>query len=315
MVDSSQPWSTVKLSVMNDISLPDIWRLPLRSQREGGVPHDEQVEHCLSKGLSAVGWGVRKSGDLEEVLTQVEALYNRLGRQTVERFANAPIGSLIWTMHTDGTYRIGELVGPWRYDDSSEAERLDCHQVRETYWAPAKLLSSEVPGAVVRCFSQRGSSFSRIHDESARAYSHRLFDKLLKRRERVLAPRPDEVLRSLLDPFDVEDLVFVYMQAERNFLVLPGSRRTDSAAYEYVLIHRITHEQAVVQIKTGLSIVDLDQLVRAAGTQHKAFAFSTTGSYSGVASNVELLSSESLLAFMQTSPEFLPPRVKGWLTR
>ncbi|HYI00312.1 hypothetical protein [Hyalangium sp.] len=300
---------------MTDFSLPDIWRLPLRSQKEGGVPHDEQVEHCLTLGLSAVGWGVRKSDALEEVLARVEAEYDRRGRQTVERFANAPMGSLVWTLHTDGTYRIGELVGPWRYDDSSTAERLDCHQVRETRWARAKLLSSEVPGAVVRCFSQRGSSFSRIHDENARAYSHRLFDKLLARPERVPAPTPAEILRSHLDPFDVEDLVFVYLQVKRDFLVLPGSRRTDSAAYEYVLIHRTTHEQAVVQIKTGSSTVDLDRLAKAAGSHHQAFAFSTTGRYAGPASRVELLSSESLLAFMKASPEFLPPRVKGWLTR
>jgi hypothetical protein len=131
----------------------------------------------------------------------------------------------------------------------------------------------------------------------------------------VSAPIYDEVLRSLLDPFDVEDLVFVYMQVKRDFLVLPGSRRTDSAAYEYVLVHRTTYEQAVVQVKTGLSTVDLDQLARAAGRNHKAFAFSTTGSYSGTASNVEILAFGSLLAFMKECPGFLPPRVKGWLTR
>ena len=100
---------------MTTSDLPDIYRLPLRSQKEGGVPHDEQVEHCLRNGLSALGWGV-DGGSLEEVLKQIEATYDRRGAQTVERFANAPTGSLIWTLHTDGTYRVGELTGQWRYD-------------------------------------------------------------------------------------------------------------------------------------------------------------------------------------------------------
>ena len=299
---------------MSASNLPDIYRLPLRSQKEGGVPHDQQVEHCLRNGISAVGWGV-EGGGLEEVLTQIEETYDRRGRQTVERFANAPTGSLIWTLHTDGTYRVGELAGPWRYDASAEAERLDCHQVRDTRWAPKRLLSSEIPGAVVRSFSQRGSSFSRIHDEAAQRYSHRLYDSLLGRGERVIAPSPEEVLVSLLAPFDVEDLVFVYMQVERGYLVLPGSRRTDTAAYEYVLLHPGTREQAVVQVKTGSSAVDLEQLKKAAGSDHRAYAFSTTGSYTGSGSGVELISSERLLEFMSERPEVLPPRVKGWLGR
>jgi hypothetical protein len=296
------------------MNLPDIYRLPLRSQKEGGVPHTEQVEHCLRNGISALGWGVTGS-KLEEVLAQIEATYDRRGRLTVERFASTPAGSLIWTLHTDGTYRVGELVGAWKYDASPEAERLDCHQVRETRWAPVSLLSSEVPGAVVRCFSQRGSSFSRIHDAVARTYSHRLYDRLLQRPERIPSPTPDEVLQSLLDPYDVEDLVFVYMQVELGYLVLPGSRRTDSAAYEYVLLHPKTRQQAVVQIKTGSSVVDLDQLAKATANRHKAFAFSTTGSYTGRTSNVELLSSHGLLSFMRARPEVLPPRVRAWFER
>ena len=69
---------------MTTSDLPDIYliyRLPLRSQKEGGVPHDEQVEHCLHNGLSALGWGV-EGGSLEEVLKQIEATYDRRGAQT-----------------------------------------------------------------------------------------------------------------------------------------------------------------------------------------------------------------------------------------
>lgn len=177
------------------------------------------------------------------------------------------------------------------------------------------LLNSEVPGAVVRSFSMQGSSFNRIHDAGARAYSYRLYDKLMGRPERVASPKPEEVLCSLLDPFDVEDLVFVYLQVVRGLLVLPGSRRTDTAAYEYVLVDREGKEQTIVQVKTGDSAVDLEQLRSAAGETHRAIAYSTSGAYAGSAPEVEKLTNKQLLEFMATHPKILPPRARAWLGR
>ena len=128
------------------------------------------------------------------------------------------------------------------------------------------------------------------------------------------APSPTDILKDLLDPFDVEDLVFVYLQCERGYLVLPASRRTNTAAYEYVLVNPDTRQQAIVQIRTGDAPVPLDELLSGANTIHKAFAYSARGLYDGdQEGRVERLTDDELLRFALERPYALPPRVYEWL--
>jgi hypothetical protein len=294
--------------------LPDIWRLALRSGR-GDMEHrhTEQVEHCRSRGLAALGWGVRRKGSRDVVLQQIQEEYPGTPRHTVQRFMDAQDGSLIWTLHTDGTYCIGKFVGPWYYDDTSAAADLDCYQVRPVEWAPTKLDVSQVPGAVIRAFSGRGSSFSRIHDPGARRYSHFRFEVLMGRTTRVPSSTPEEVLQSLLHPWDVEDLVALYLQVVRKFLILPASRQTGTAGYEYVLIDLNSRRQVIVQVKTGDSSVDLVRLASAAGSERLAIAFSTRGLYKGQDSRVEKLTNQEILKFMEDYRSILPDKIRGWL--
>jgi hypothetical protein len=168
---------------------------------------------------------------------------------------------------------------------------------------------------VVRAFSRRGSAFERIRNQPAADYSRALLDGLLGRAVTPFAPDPAVVLRDLRDPFDVEDLVYVYLQAMRDWLVLPVSRRAGTAAYEYELVHRDTQQLAIVQVKTGDQPVPIDQLARIVGETHVAFAYSTRGNYEGSATNVTRITDDELLDFAVNRPHQLPPRVREWFTR
>lgn len=299
--------------------LPQLWRLALRSGRhdmEGR--HTEQVDYCLSKGIAALGWEAENDGTPQDALRQIEKQHDRKGRQTVGRFINAPNQSLIWTLHTDGTYHLGEITRPWRYDDSPRAHELDSVQVREVSWADKRFDSSEVPGGVIRRFSQRGSAFSRIHDAAAARYSRQVFDKLAGRPRVLRRPNVEEVLTSLLDPWDVEDRIAIYLQASRGLLVFPASRQTSTSAYEYVLMDPKSGRHVIVQVKTGESSVDVARLASAArGDERTAIAFSTTGRYDGEDDAVEKLSGKEILSFLgkqrTEKVSLLPPRVRLWL--
>lgn len=303
-----------------DDKLPAIYRLPLRSAR-GDVDFLEQVEHCLSKRLAGVGWGLdgKPPRSIDEVVARLRAddrpHWHSSGANTVARFAAAPNGSLVWTRHPDGTWAIGELSGSCRPDYTKAAVRVDVYHVRSTRWAPRRVYAEEAPGAVVRAFSGRGSSFSRIHDEVARTYSHRLFSELIGRAIDLPAPSPEDVLHNLLEPYDVEDLVFAYLQVERGYVVLPASRRTDNPTYEYALIKRETGMLTPVSIKSGSVSVDVGMLASTAESAGYAFAYSTGGHYHGDDRGlVERISDDELLAFALSSPKLLPPRVRRWLS-
>ena len=231
------------------------------------------------------------------------------------RFAAAPNGSFVWTRDVDGTYLVGQLRGGWEYDASAEAATADVRHIRPVAWAPKRLLGSEVPGGVVRAFSRRGSSFDRIRDSHAALFTQLLYADLVGLEPPNVSWASSDVLQSLLDPIDVEDLVFVYLQADRGLLVLPASRRADTAAYEYELIDRETGDLAIVQVKAGSSSVDLAALASAASSHGRAFAYSTSDAYTGSGEAVERLTEAALLEFVEANPHLLPPRVRRWFSR
>ena len=224
--------------------MASLWRAPLRSRKDG-VDHHAQIDHCLAAGVFGIGWPVHPSPSTpEEALEAARTQWSHDpgAERALRRLLSAADGDIVWTQGLDRHYLVGEVAGPWRYDNSPAAERVDAHQLRDVRWAPEPLLDAEVPGAVIRAFSRQGSAFERIHNEPALDFSRALLDEAFERPVTPFAPPPDVVLRDLLEPFDVEDLVFVFLQAKQGWLVLPASRRAGTAAYEYELVHRTTGE-------------------------------------------------------------------------
>jgi hypothetical protein len=62
---------------------------------------------------------------------------------------------------------------------------------------------------------------------------------------------------------------------------LPASRRRDTPTYEYALVNRQSGQLAIVQVKTGRTLVDVALLVRAAGKNRLPYAYATSGNNVG----------------------------------
>ena len=239
----------------------------------------------------------------------------------VRRFATeAKPGDFVWTRDTSGHYLLCRITGPYRYDNSKAAKAVDVHQVRSAEWAPKPLNDLDVPGGVIRCFIGVGTSFSRISDENARRITGWLWEKLHGRLLPPLGITPYDVLTSHLDPYDVEDLVYVWLQIAKNYAVLPKARQRDMPAYEWTMIHRKTGRPAIAQVKTGSTPVDLTQLAQAAkhNPDMDTFAYATSECYEGDRSLVtEVIQAKQLLNFANRHADLLPPRARTWfeLTR
>jgi hypothetical protein len=298
---------------------PMLWRTKLRSTLEG-IDHAAQVAHCVDGGLIGIGWRMDDLGPdttLDEACRRIEDTpgWGSKPAQTVRRFgAQASIGDWVWTRDTHGRYLLCRITGPYRYDGSDAARRVDVHQVRDAVWAPRPLNDLEVPGGVIRCFIGVGSSFSRIGDQSARELTPYLWEKLHGRPAPELRITPAEVLTSHLDPYDVEDLVYVWLQVARGYVALPRARQRDTPAYEWTMIHRETGRRGIVQIKTGSDHVDLQALADArADDQTDTFAFATCDAYNGDRRVVnEIIQQSDLLIFAAKHPGLLPTRVRTW---
>jgi hypothetical protein len=157
-------------------------------------------------------------------------------------------------------------------------------------------------------------SFSRINDEGARLLTPYLWDKLHGRPLPKLDLTPREVLTSHLDPYDVEDLVYVWLQVERGFVALPRARQRDTPAYEWSMLHRHTRRRGIAQIKTGSTPVDLTELGAAVTDETTdTYAYATSGAYVGdTAAVTHVIQDADLLEFVAQHPDLLPARVRTW---
>lgn len=298
---------------------PTIWRTKLRSLKPG-VDHAEQVAHNLDGNLVGIGWGIDELPSrtpLDEVLAAIEGYgegYGTRAMWTVRRFGRyAQNGDFIWTRDLHGHFRLGRIAGRYRYVNNAKAQRTDTHQVRRCEWAPRPLGDLEVPGAIIRGFSGTSTSFDQLHNEGARRYTSWIWERLHGREPARVEFTPAEILAQL-EPYDLEDLIYTWMQLRGGYLALPRARRTDTPAYEWTMLHRRTHVPAIVQVKSGDQGVDLDDLAAAApDEQTTLFAYSAAEIYSGSPPrDVKCIKTKQLLTLVERHPEILPPRVKTW---
>jgi hypothetical protein len=256
-----------------------------------------------------MGWGV--GGQDVDWPTYSHLAREKYGavNSSVRRLHDLPDGALVWLRDTRGAYYLAQVTGPWMYASGTDAERHDIHNVR-----PASIVAcgveSLVPGKVLNSFIPN-RTLQAIRDDPARRGSAAQYSQLTGQPS-LWKPTYEELLTSFLSASDLEDLVAAYLQQHEGYMVLPATRRRDTPAYEYVLVHPDGH-QAVVQVKGGWSVVPRDAGSLPTELVEHVYVFSPTESYGpDPAPNVETIQSRDLLAFMHSPQSCLPPMVKYW---
>ena len=112
--------------------------------RDRDAPHGAGAEHGVDHGLVGIG---DAHGDKAD--------------RMLRRFAELPDGVFVWTRVADGTYRLGRIAGPWRYDDSPAARAVGIHHVRPAEWLDRPFGEHEVPPAVAATFAAAAGTSSR----------------------------------------------------------------------------------------------------------------------------------------------------------
>jgi hypothetical protein len=169
----------------------------------------------------------------------------------------------------------------------------------------------EVPGAVVRSYSNRGRAFQHVSDAGAAWYSAYLFAEKAGKALPEWRPSLMQVIDSLLGPFDVQDLIAAYLQVEHGYIALPARQVDSTLAYEYVLRHPSDGHLAVAQVKTGAQPVETDTLPTA-DEDLRCFIFSPGRHYPDVLpANVVPIEVEDIAAFIRSKPNALPPVVNA----
>ena len=285
-----------------------LWRLHIRPS--GGHGNTAAyVAHCLERSVIGMGWPVPE----EEVKRSTdfawykEAASRQYGEGTswdsVWTFAEGPqLGDLVWFRNLEGRFYIAEISGPWQYAyDDEVAIGADIVNFR-----PARIMevgvADGVPGKIIACF-RPARTFQAIRSSGMLAFSEKLAGVAVT--SEVV---PD--LFEFMSDADLENLVFVYLQFG-GWYVLPGTRTTTTAHYEFVLVNRESGERAVVQVKSGRAFIDASRYEG----EEKAFLFAASETYGAkLPPNVVLISRGDLHEFMRTNPHLLPRAVSTWIT-
>lgn len=307
------------MSTQSTVEKPTVWRTKLRSTLHDN--HTEQVEYCRKRNVIGIGWGhpdipMGASGEQvsQFILGHDDPEWTKSGADTVRRFASeVSIGDFVWTRDTNSKFLLCKIVGPHRYRYDGPSIDADVHQQRRVEWAPKEVGELEVPGGVVRSFIGQSSSFCRIHDDATKILTPQIWADLTG--ERMTRPKFTrmQVLTELLDPYDTEDLIYMWMQVKLGYVALPRTQIKSTPVYEWVMIHKKTGQLAIVQVKTGKTRVELSSLAEArptAGTKTYAFAASGLAEEDDPSLVDVVIKPEQLLAFVDRHESLLPDRIQ-----
>jgi len=122
----------------------------------------------------------------------------------------------------------------------------------------------------------------------------------------------EDFLNFLL-PEDVEEIVSLYLQLEKNYLIYTSTNKIDTAKYEFVMISRDGKEKCCIQVKTGNITLNPEDYINLTENNDKVYLF-TLGKYKREnINNVICLKKEEILDFIKNNKEILPSGIKYWM--
>jgi hypothetical protein len=295
-----------------------LWRLHLRPT---DIDAHDAVQHCLDNGFLGLGWG-----GLKEIEGEATADYLKRHREELmdgkrERSVHGILervreSDLIWARDAAGGFLLGRATDQAYPRFGKHADLRDMYHV-----VPANIiggrvgthaiLDTEVPGAIKATFTRpRSATFHRIHEQHLLDYSAWLFAIKTGIPEPKLDPSP---FLDMLDPYELEDLVALYLQ-EHGWRVVLSSHAPNTPRYEATFVHP-EHGTAGVQVKHRGA--DLDAGRYADDPQvGRVFLFTASGKYGETRpANVTIISERELIAFARERRAMLPQAISYWFNR
>lgn len=199
-----------------------IWRIHIKPAAEEGI---DPKAYCFENSILGVGWPVeaKTRPDWETYLELASKKYLDDGgwQSAVNAIKKMRVDDLCWTRSRDNVYYLGRVTTPdWRYCDTPESRAADVINVRDCDWMRVGLVDA-VPGKVIACFRPT-RSLQKIDSLSVRMYSQYLYNRRHPNHYSIgTIDVPD--LFEFLDSDDLEDIVSLYLQAERHFLFISSS--------------------------------------------------------------------------------------------
>ena len=300
-----------------------LWRIHLRPDAQ---EHVDPAEFAIQQNILGVGWQLEIiENDLTEAdwIDYINLVNNYVQLNDFEGanqwlagwntiVVNAlhdgmAIDDLCWARDRNAIYYLGRVVGDWEYRSDDNFQAADLVNVRECEWVEIGGVDS-IPGKVLNSFIPN-RTLQRVWDDSSLVYSKLIYNQM-QQEPIYVEPEFEEMnLFSLLDPFNCEDLVAIYLQKCHGYILIPSTCNRKIQNTEFVL--KKPNEVAYAQVKQGVINLNRDCFQTDLGIPDKWFLFTTEGNYLGPENErVICLNLEEMEDFAFENVDIMPNKIQ-----
>ena len=293
-----------------------MWRMNIKTDSKNGDP----FEFCLKHNVLGVGWRLCNEGEEPYVPKDIEDC-EVVGREyypgqrgfvtAIRAMGAMELDDLIWTRH-EGVYYLCRVRGKWYHKVDPENLEKDLENLVDVEFVKVGT-QENVPGKVVNCF-RPSSTIQRIWHTGSLNMSMFLYNALTNTNTYSVTPPSADEIFDMLHPDDVEEIVGLYLQLEKNYILYTSTNKLDTPKYEIVGIARDGSHLCYTQVKTGNVALDGNDYRDLASNENKVYLFAVSQNYSNTDNEAVIgLKKELLLKFIHENRAILPGKIQAWL--
>ena len=287
-----------------------LWRINLKPGSQ--KPGLDVTAFCVERKVVGIGWKLDPAPtSKEDYLKRGNDRYSAKGKRGWSVATNALLnrmadGDLVWTRDRHASYYLGKIDGEWRPDNSPEHVEADIVNLRSCKWIRVGTMD-QVPGAVINAFGP-AATIQHVSDPHSLEYSRFLFARLTGE-PWVSGPKSD--IFSLISAADLEDVVAIYLQVTKGFVMFPSTCKTDTMTVECIFVSREDGTKIGVQVKSGKISLNRDAYGAFDGT---VYLFAASGRYDGEPhAGCVCLEPDTIRKFVFENKPLMPGRIQRWI--
>ncbi|MBM6875916.1 hypothetical protein [Fusobacterium mortiferum] len=256
-----------------------IWRINCKPGSRL-VSHKESFNKWLEKGFIGIGWS--KEEKFLEGLNETEL--------NIEDIRN----------------HIYTTLKNWKCSTKSFNSYANILFYRRVKFLDKDFVESEVPGKIVTSF--RNSSTLQIVKEFEDELT--LYCKANVENKKVCFPIYN--WKNLLSAEDIEEIVGLYLQMEKNLYVYTSTCKNDTSLIEFQLVDKNSHLYGV-QVKSGNETLNADDYFKLS-KKMTIFLFASSDDIFNIEKypNIEKIDSKEITLFIEKNLKLLPEKIRFW---
>ncbi|WP_291637426.1 hypothetical protein [Clostridium sp.] len=301
-----------------------LWKMNVKTDCIKGV---DPFEFCKTNSILGCGWRLKDKNGGRITPKDIEEC-EKLGRQqhntrgfivSIHALKEIEKDDLIWTRHR-GIYYICRVTGKWRHDNRDANYDADVLNIIDVEFVEVGTIEN-VPGKVINSFRAR-STIQRIHGYTENGESinpalvatMKIYNDKKKTNYYDVKPMIKKNILDMFLPEDVEEIISLYLQFEKKYLIYSSSNKIDTQTYEFVMTSRDGGHLCYAQVKTGNVSLDGDDYVHLTKKGNKVYLFTVSQKYYNTDNvNIIPLEKNEIIDFIFKNKVIMPQRINMWL--